>query len=309
MRLPHSVPSSRKQASSVTVIARPPRETLLPTGRPAPALPSVMAMVRSTRLARMAAVATAGMHVIAVADDLRRHGVLGQHGAGQAGRAVRQRRHPVEQVGGVPGAGGDPRQRLLVGRGRVAQRHPMAGGHERLRQVEPAVQLDRHGDDAHVAPVRLDHPQHVGAGVGRRASTASASASPSGPRRGGRRRQSSGWAPRNSGLMKLLSRWAGRTRACGRAEARARRMLSIRRSSTAGAQATEVGQNAVTPIADQAAGDLLDGIRRVEGVEALDAVDVDVDEPGDEGVAVQIDEARRRAARRNPPVGPPSQSP
>ena len=60
IRLPQSVPSSRKQASSVTVTGRPPRDTLLPTGRPAPALPSVMAIVRSTRLARIAAVATAG---------------------------------------------------------------------------------------------------------------------------------------------------------------------------------------------------------------------------------------------------------
>ena len=47
--------------------------------------------------------------------------------------------------------------------------------------------------------------------------------------------------------MKLLSRWAASTRACGRAEPRARRMLSISRSRTAGEQATAVGQNAVTP--------------------------------------------------------------
>ena len=68
-------------------------------------------------------------------------------------------------------------------------------------------------------------------------------------------------------------------------------MLSISRSRTAGEQATAVGQNAVTPIADQPSRDLLDRVERIERVEALDAVDVDVDEAGDQGVAVQIDEA------------------
>ena len=167
MRLPHSVPSSRKQASSVTVTARPPSDTLLPTGRPAPALPSVMAIVRSTPLGADRRRRDRRMHVVAVADDLRRHGVLGQHGAGQPGRAVRHRRHPVEQVRGVARAGGDAGQRLLVGRGRVAERHAMAGGDQRLGQIEAAVELDGHRDDADVAPVRLDHPQHVGARVGR----------------------------------------------------------------------------------------------------------------------------------------------
>src|SRR4029079_19033363 len=45
-------------------------------------------------------------------------------------------------------------------------------------------------------------------------------------------------------------------------------------------------------VAYQPPGDLLDGIDRIEAVEALHAVDVDVDEPGDEDVAVQVDEAR-----------------
>ena len=64
----------------------------------------------------------------------------------------------------------------------------------------------------------------------------------------GLRRHASGCAPRNCGLMKLLSRWAGSTRAA-RADLvfRARRTWrSIRRSSS-GAHAVVVGQKAVTP--------------------------------------------------------------
>jgi hypothetical protein len=50
------------------------------------------------------------------------------------------------------------------------------------------------------------------------------------------------------------------------------------------------------PIADQAPCDLLDGIERVERVEALHPVHVHVDEAGDQRVAVQIDEPAARPA-------------
>ena len=108
MRLPHSVPSSRKQASSVTVTARPPSDTLLPTGRPGAGAAVGDGHRPLDPLGADGRGRDRGMHVVAVADDLRRHGVLGQDGAGQAGGAVRERRHPVEQVGGVAGSGGDP---------------------------------------------------------------------------------------------------------------------------------------------------------------------------------------------------------
>src|SRR2546429_279883 len=64
----------------------------------------------------------------------------------------------------------------------------------------------------------------------------------------GLRKHSRGCAPRNSGLMKLLSRCAGRTRA-ERAwgASRASRTWSRTVRSASGAQATVVGQNAVTP--------------------------------------------------------------
>ena len=61
-------------------------------------------------------------------------------------------------------AGGDAGQGLLVGRRRVPERHAMPGSDQRLGQVEAAVELDGHGDDADVAAMRLDHPQDVGAG-------------------------------------------------------------------------------------------------------------------------------------------------
>jgi hypothetical protein len=64
----------------------------------------------------------------------------------------------------------------------------------------------------------------------------------------GLRRQCAGCAPFHAGLMKLLSRWAGSTRAepgteTTRAAATARRNVC----RSAGAHATDVGQNAVTP--------------------------------------------------------------
>ena len=94
--------------------------------------------------------------------------------------------------------------------------------------------------------------------------------------------------------MKLLSRWAGRTRACGRAGA-AGASHALDQALEHGGRTGDGGRaERRHAVADQPPGDLLDRIRRVEGVEALDAVDVDVDEPGDERVAVQIDEAAAR---------------
>ncbi len=63
------------------------------------------------------------------------------------------------------------------------------------------------------------------------------------------RRQAAGWAPRQAGAMKLLSRWAGRTRAEPGAGSPAQSVptSASRTSSGAGGQATLVGQKAVTP--------------------------------------------------------------
>ena len=206
----------------------------------------------------------------------------------------------------MAGSGGDPRQRLLVGRGRVAQRHPMAGGDQRLRQVEAAVELDRHRDDADVAPVRLDHPQHVGAGEARPASPDSASASPV-------RAETGRPAQAVEGLGAAEIRVDEVALEVGRQDARVRPgrgagpAHALDQAFEHGGRTGDGGRaERRHAIADQPPGDLLDRVRRVERVEALDAVDVDVDEPGDEGVAVQIDEAagapRRTGTGRARPV-------
>ena len=57
------------------------------------------------------------------------------------GRAMAERRHAVEQMRRVPRARRDRRERLVVGRAGVAERHAMPARAEPPDQVEPAVQL------------------------------------------------------------------------------------------------------------------------------------------------------------------------
>ena len=58
--LPARVPSSSSAVRSVTTIGWPPRRAREPTGSPDPAVPSVMAMMPSTPLARIATRISAG---------------------------------------------------------------------------------------------------------------------------------------------------------------------------------------------------------------------------------------------------------
>ena len=66
------------------MIGRPPIAVRDPGGRPAPAVPSVIAMIRDGDLAAIATRTIDGMDVNAVADELRRHVVVLEHGSGQA---------------------------------------------------------------------------------------------------------------------------------------------------------------------------------------------------------------------------------
>ncbi len=90
----------------------------------------------------------------AVADDLGRHVVVLEHGAGQPGGTMADGRHAIEQMRRVPGAGVDALERLFVRRARVAERHAMAVRGERADQSERAVDLGRDGDDPDVGPRR-----------------------------------------------------------------------------------------------------------------------------------------------------------
>ena len=95
--------------------------------------------------------------VEAVADHLARDLVVGEHGPGQAGRPVRQRRHAIEQVRRVAGPGGDPGLGLVERRRRMAERHPMAGADQPGDQIEGAVQFRRQRDQPHRGAMRVDH--------------------------------------------------------------------------------------------------------------------------------------------------------
>jgi len=103
------------------------------------------------------------VHVKSVADDFRRDLLGLQHGAGEAGRAVAERRHAVEEMRRVARAGGDRLERLLVGRAGVAERHPMPARGEPAHEIESAVQLRRDRHDSNVRRCALDLLEDVGA--------------------------------------------------------------------------------------------------------------------------------------------------
>ena len=166
-----------------------------------------------------------------------------------------ERRHPVEEVRRVAGAGGDRVERLVVGRARMTERHPVPARREPLardrcrRRVpaqasrcrRPASRVrSRRGCPRPRTPTR--RPARPARRLARRP------AWPAGPERSPTRKQSEGCAPQYSELMKLLSRCAGSTRAArGDGDVRARRTWSSTPRSGPGAHATVVGQNAVTP--------------------------------------------------------------
>ena len=94
------------------------------------------------------------MDVDAVADDFRRDFVGLQHRAGQPGRAMAERRHAVEEMRRVARAGGDRRERLLVGGRGVAERDAMPARDEPANEIEAAVELRRERHDADVGAAR-----------------------------------------------------------------------------------------------------------------------------------------------------------
>ena len=114
------------------------------------------------------------------------------------------RRHAIEQMRRVTRAGADALERLLVGRAGVSERHVMPVRGERPDERDRAVEFRRDRHDPDVGPRRRNLGEDLLAGelaLGTPARSAR-----------GRRRHSSGCAPRYSGLMKLLSRCAGSTR-------------------------------------------------------------------------------------------------
>ena len=116
---------------------------------------SVIARIRDGPLGGNRRADSGGMHVEAVADDLRGDLVGLQHGADQPRRAMTERRHAVEQMRRVARARRDGRERFLVGRAGVAERHAMparrrasAPGRARRRAPDASVTMPTSGAGA-----------------------------------------------------------------------------------------------------------------------------------------------------------------
>ena len=102
--------------------------------------------------------------VMAVEDQLHDHVVAGERGAGDAGVAVPERPHRVEEMRDGGGAAVEGAVRLLGGRVGVAARDDDAARAEQVDQLERAVELrcERHLRDA---PGREQALEQRGIGV------------------------------------------------------------------------------------------------------------------------------------------------
>ena len=101
------------------------------------------------------------MHVMAVANQLRRHLFPGEDGPGHAWRAVRHRGHSVEQVGRVLGARVDGRHRIFEGRAGMAERHSVTGCDEIAHEIETAWQFRSERHDTDVGTRACNHVEDV----------------------------------------------------------------------------------------------------------------------------------------------------
>ena len=104
------------------------------------------------------------MDVMAVANQLRRHIVIGEDSADEAGIAMRCGPHPIEQMCGVARAGGKRFLRLIERRARMADRHMNARCNKRAQQRHSAVDLGRHRDDADVGTMSIDRGDDLASG-------------------------------------------------------------------------------------------------------------------------------------------------
>ena len=227
---------------------------------------------------------------MAVADDLRGDIVGLQHRAGEARCAMMERRHAVEEMRGLPRARRHRRDRFLVGRARVPERHAMAARGEQPHQIQTALELGRQRDDADVGRRALDLGEDVAGGevaVGRP---------------GAARRQIDRTAQAGRRLRAVVVRVDEVALEMRRQHAR-RALLRLaacpphliehaaqRRWSARDRCRTEGGDT----VARQSRGDRADRLARVERVEAVDAVDVDVDEAGHDVVTVEREHRVRR---------------
>ena len=181
-----------------------------------------------------------------------------------------ERSHRVEQVGHVTGAGLPSPAANSCGRAvGVADRHDDAPRRQRRDDVERAGKLGRHR-----------HERDAGA--------------PSTTRRSRERRRhggATGWAPARTGASIGPSRCSPSGTAPGPCGPRGARWRGP--SPDAGGHVITVGRNAVTPCARQRGGQLADALRLRRDVDAVGAVDLQVDEPGDDPAAGRVGTAAR----------------
>ena len=165
-----------------------------------------------------------GVDVYAVAHHFGEDVIVIQRGAHQAGVAVMERRHGVEEMRGMRGARVEAGHGLIVSRRGMAQRGDDAAFGQPGDQFQRAGRLRRQRDNEHL----------VGKFIEQRGDVPGALSF-------GGKIASGGWAPLKSMLMKLLSRCTPSRRAPGTPCALASCKFSSTRRSSTGGQATVVG--------------------------------------------------------------------
>jgi hypothetical protein len=242
MTLPASVPSSSSADLGVTTMGRPPSIARDPTGSPDAAGAVGDGHQPVGGLGLEGQPHDARVHVVAVADDFGRHLRGLEDGPDHARLAMRERRHAVEEVCGVgdPGRRWPPAPRRTWRRCGQWRRVCPASRNRRTRSRPPS---------SSGAMVTIATASWLAAMTRMMSSPENASGSGSCPAAlAGLRRQCAGCAPFHAGLMKLLSRCAGSTRADpGIETTRAAAHREEERLQVGRVHATDVGQNAVTP--------------------------------------------------------------
>ena len=101
------------------------------------------------------------MHVMAVADDFSSDFVGLEDGACKSWRAMLERRHAIEQMCRLPRAGGNCRERFLVRRVRMPERHVVAARRQPAHEIQPSIELRRDRHDSDVRRRALDLAEDV----------------------------------------------------------------------------------------------------------------------------------------------------
>ncbi len=234
----------------------------------------------------------------AVADEFHHDIGALDYCAGQARFAMVQRRHPVEEMRGLRGARSNGGHRLCVGRAGVPERDTDAERPQPGDEFQCAVDLRRERHDADVSGMALDDRGQVGGGERAGADRPSTSRR----RRTGPGAQAGAWL--RAGVFRA-DEVAFEVRGHDtRAERRRCAAQLLHLIEHAGQIERTAGHGGGCKRGDaeawQRCGHALDRMRIVMDVDTGDAVHVEIDEAGNDGVTV---EGRARCRRRQRPLG------